>query len=78
MTHRTLRLGILSAVAVVFGSTAALAQYKLEISLETGPNHIRNIGVTEWAEELQKKSGGKLEVKVFHGLRSTRTRMSPA
>jgi len=41
--------------------------YRLEISLETGPNHIRNIGVTEWAEELNKKSGGKLDVKIFHG-----------
>lgn len=41
--------------------------YRLEISLETGPNHIRNIGVTEWAEDLNKKSGGKLEVKIFHG-----------
>ena len=54
---------------LMLGSSGVLAeaQHKLEISLETGPNHIRNIGVTEWAEELQTKSGGKLEVKIFHG-----------
>lgn len=59
----------LSSAALLLGSTIAVAQaqHKLEISLETGPNHIRNIGVTEWAEELEKKSGGKLEVKIFHG-----------
>ncbi len=65
---RISRLAAVSAIALLCGSTAALAQtHKLEISLETGPNHIRNIGITEWAEELSKKSGGKLEVKIFHG-----------
>ena len=43
------------------------ADHKLEISLETGPNHIRNIGIIEWAEYLEKASGGKLEVKIYHG-----------
>jgi C4-dicarboxylate-binding protein DctP len=57
------------AVTAMLGLAVApaSAQHKLEISLETGPNHIRNIGVTEWAEDLNKKSGGKLEVKIFHG-----------
>lgn len=60
----------LSAVAVfAFGSAGSFAQekHRLEISLETGPNHIRNIGITEWAEDLEKKSNGKLEVKIYHG-----------
>jgi TRAP-type transport system periplasmic protein len=69
MRTRAPRLLFVSAATLVLGSTIAVAQaqHKLEISLETGPNHIRNIGVTEWAEELEKKSGGKLDVKVFHG-----------
>jgi TRAP-type C4-dicarboxylate transport system substrate-binding protein len=69
MLSRTIYLSFISSAALLLGCTVATsqAQYKLEISLETGPNHIRNIGVTEWAEELEKKSGGKLEVKVFHG-----------
>ena len=45
----------------------AQAQHKLEISLETSPNHVRNISVTRIAEELMKRSAGKLEVKVYHG-----------
>ncbi|MGE0701621.1 MAG: TRAP transporter substrate-binding protein DctP [Hyphomicrobiaceae bacterium] len=64
------RIAVLSAGAVLaLSAPVAVAQTpnRLEISLETGPNHIRNIGITEWAEELEKKSGGKLEVKIFHG-----------
>lgn len=66
---RTARVAALTAFAVVaLGASTAMAEkYRLEISLETGPNHIRNIGVTEWAEELNKKSDGKLEVRIFHG-----------
>jgi C4-dicarboxylate-binding protein DctP len=66
---RAARVAALSAFAIfAFGPSAMAADtHRLEISLETGPNHIRNIGVAEWAEELTKKSGGKLEVKIFHG-----------
>jgi C4-dicarboxylate-binding protein DctP len=60
---------VLSAFAAIALSGPALAQakYKLEISLETSPNHVRNISVLEIAKELEKQSGGKLEVKVYHG-----------
>jgi C4-dicarboxylate-binding protein DctP len=66
---RIARIASVSAAALLaFGQAAwAQAQHKLEISLETGPNHIRNIGIAEWAEELNKRSGGKLEVKIYHG-----------
>ncbi len=62
----TALLSAISAIALV-GTAAAQAQHKFEISLETGPNHIRNIGVTEWAQYLEKQSNGKLEVKIYHG-----------
>jgi C4-dicarboxylate-binding protein DctP len=55
------------AIAIAGTATWAEAQHRLEISLETSPNHIRNIGIIEYAEELTKRAGGKLEVKVFHG-----------
>ncbi len=56
-------------VAIFFLTSSAFAQapYKLEISLETGPNHVRNIAVLEIAEKLEKRAAGKLEVKVYHG-----------
>jgi len=56
-----------AAVALAFAGPSQAADYKIDISLETGPNHVRNISVMQFAEEMQKKSGGRLEVKVFHG-----------
>ena len=58
-----------AAAVLLLGTVAAYAKpaYKLEISLETAPNHVRNISVLEIADELMKRSGGKLEVKVYHG-----------
>ncbi len=68
MTRRLIIGGIAGAVALgmpVLAATAA--DHKLEISLETSPNHLRNISILKMAEELEKRSGGKLEVKVYHG-----------
>jgi len=58
-----------AVAALMLGTTAVNAQtaHKLEISLETAPNHVRNISVIEIADELMKRSGGKLEVKIYHG-----------
>ncbi len=55
------------AGALAFSATGQAADYKLDISLETGPNHVRNLSVMQFAEELNAKSGGRLKVKVFHG-----------
>jgi TRAP-type C4-dicarboxylate transport system substrate-binding protein len=56
-----------AALVVMASATAQAADYKIEISLETGPNHVRNISVVKLAKTLEGASGGKLEVKVFHG-----------
>lgn len=68
MKRRTFALGAaaLAAASLAFGAAKA-ADYSIEISLETGPNHVRNISVVELAKELEAASGGRLEVKVFHG-----------
>ena len=57
----------LTLVLALLGGAAWAADYKIDISLETGPNHVRNIAVLKYAEELQQRSNGRLEVKVFHG-----------
>jgi C4-dicarboxylate-binding protein DctP len=67
-TRRLLLGGIAGAAALGLPLLAAqAADHKLEISLETSPNHLRNISILKMAEELEKRSGGKLEVKVYHG-----------
>ena len=64
---RNTSLAVATAV-LMLGATAVDAKtYKLEISLETSPNHVRNISVIEFADELMKRSGGTIEVKIYHG-----------
>ncbi len=67
--HRRSSLALAACLLTLplLGTTTDAADYKIEISLETGPNHIRNISVVELAEELEAASEGRLEVKVFHG-----------
>lgn len=57
----------LLAGAVALSASAAMAEdYKLDISLDTGPTHIRNESIKKFADELNSRSQGKLEVRVFH------------
>ncbi len=63
--RKTLIAGAIPLVLAFNGT--ALAQAKIDISLETGPNHVRNLSILKFAEELEAKSDGKLKVKVFHG-----------
>lgn len=61
------RLLLSAAFAVGLAPSVWAVDYTLEISMETGPNHIRNIIVTELAAEIEKSSNGRLEMKIFHG-----------
>lgn len=68
--HRRLFMTCAAALtAGALGAGPAFAQDKhtIEISLETGPNHVRNMSIVEMAKELEQASDGRLEVKVFHG-----------
>lgn len=60
-------LALVSAGALTFAAGSALAQHKIDVSMETGPNHVRNLSMQEIADELKKRSGGKLEMRLFHG-----------
>ena len=41
-------------------------KYEFKVSVETVPNHPRNMGIEMFVKELIKKSGGKLVPKVYH------------
>lgn len=57
---------ILTTAMAVVGNAALAADYKLDISLDTGPTHIRNESIMKFADELKSRSEGKLDVRVFH------------
>ena len=45
---------------------AADKVFEFKISVDTVPNHPRNMGLVIFIEELEKKSGGKLKPKYYH------------
>jgi len=45
---------------------AAEKVYEFKISVDTVPNHPRNMGLVIFIDELQKKSGGRLAPKYYH------------
>ncbi len=56
----------LFTAAALTALPALAAEHQLDISLDTGPSHIRNQSIVKFAEELEARSEGKLEVRVFH------------
>ncbi len=54
-------------MAVTAGEVSAQKTYKIDVSLETSPNHLRNMSMEKWAKALNEKSGGRLKVTIFHG-----------
>jgi len=43
------------------------ADYEIDLSLETGPNHIRNISIKEWVADVEEATNGRLKVNVYDG-----------
>jgi TRAP-type C4-dicarboxylate transport system substrate-binding protein len=58
---------LLAAVAVAWaaGATSAVADEKMRISLETAPNHVRNLTVDRFVADLAKRVPA-LKVEVYH------------
>ncbi len=63
------RKSLASIVGVLtFMTTMAMAEeYEIDVSLETGPNHIRNVNVSEITDRIEKASNGRLKFNLFHG-----------
>lgn len=56
-------LAVLSLVAV---AAQAAEPYRVEVSLDSMPNHVRNIAIERWAREVESKSGGTVAIQVHH------------
>jgi len=60
-------LAVLFLAIMVFNFGLARAQtFEFKISVDTVPNHPRNMGLEIFMAELQKRSGGKLVPKLYH------------
>ena len=61
------RLAFIFAVFAFTINIAVAEEYEIDISLETGPNHIRNIVVKEITGKIEAASDGRLKFNLFHG-----------
>ena len=64
-----MKISALFTAAALIGATlfspAHAADYTIDVSLDTSPNHVRNRSFRKFAEALNEKSGGRLEMRVF-------------
>lgn len=65
-----MKLGHLLTVGVMAGfvslsSAKAADSYSLGVSLDTSPQHVRNVWLRELASELEAKSAGRLKLEIF-------------
>lgn len=68
MDRRKLLKASGALAAMSFMPTRAFASGdRVEVSLDTGPNHVRNISMEALAKEISGASDGKLAMKIFHG-----------
>jgi C4-dicarboxylate-binding protein DctP len=72
MLRRTFVAG--AALSGFAGQAVAQDALKMRLSLDTSATHTRTVMMTRWAEALSKKSGGKLQVEVFHSAQLFRDR----
>ena len=64
---RRILLAAATALAIGGVATCAVAAEKFRISLETGPNHVRNISMKTFVEKLKAESAGRIEVEFYEG-----------
>lgn len=62
---RAVRTATIAAIALGSVTVAAPAQTTFTISVDTGPNHIRNITLRAFMERLEETTGGALQAELF-------------
>lgn len=58
-------LTALASLAIGQGSALAADAIPFRITLNTGPNHVRNIALQDFVAKLKERTKGKLDVQVF-------------
>ena len=53
-------------LAALGGNAWAEAAYKLRASLDTSATHARTIAVADYLKTLQERSGGRIQIELFH------------
>ena len=65
MRRFTLSAAALALVAWTSPSSLSAEEMEFRISLNTGPNHVRNIALADFIETLAERTEGKLNIELF-------------
>lgn len=54
-----------TAAAALFAGAALAADFTITVTLDTSPQHVRNVWLKDFAKAIEEKSEGKLELEIF-------------
>lgn len=54
-----------TAASALFAGAAFAADFTITVTLDTSPQHVRNVWLKDFARAIEEKSGGKLELEIF-------------
>ena len=54
-----------TAATALFAGAALAADFTITVTLDTSPQHVRNVWLKDFAQAIKEKSGGKLELEIF-------------
>ena len=54
-----------AAASALFAGTALAADYTITVTLDTSPQHVRNVWLKDFAKAIEEKSDGRLELEIF-------------
>jgi len=63
--RRVLAVAVSTALAAAAWISPAMAEIKFRISVDTGPNHVRNITLRTFMQRLSEKTGGEVVAELF-------------
>lgn len=60
------KLMVATGVAFMLGSSVSMAaDYTVSVTLDTSPQHVRNVWLKDFAKAVGEKSDGRLEIEIF-------------
>lgn len=54
-----------TAACAVLAGAAYAAEYTITVTLDTSPQHVRNVWLRDFAQAIEEKSEGRLELEIF-------------
>ena len=65
MTLKSIVAALTATLAIQAGSGAMAADYSLSVSLDTSPQHVRNVWLRDFKTQLEERSDGRLTLEIF-------------